>query len=115
MAVDASSVQVAELDEMGRLTDEIHVRLALGAKRSDVLLQFLIEAVVLCGIGGVFGILAVKAGLFGAEHVTGLPVSIQPWVSVASVIFSAMIGLFFGFYPARKASRLKPVEALRYD
>ena len=96
-------------------TREIGIRLALGAKQSHVLLQFLIEAVVLCGIGGIFGILTAMLGLYGAEHLTGLPIYIQPWVSVASVMFSAMIGLFFGFYPARKASRLNPVEALRYD
>ena len=96
-------------------TREIGVRLALGARQSDVLAQFLIEAIVLCGIGGLFGIGVAVLGLYGAEYVTGLPVFIEWWISVASVLFSALIGLFFGFYPARKASRLNPVDALRYD
>lgn len=96
-------------------TREIGVRLALGARQTDVLAQFLIEAIVLCGIGGLFGIGVAVLGLYGAEYITGLPVFIEWWISVVSVLFSALIGLFFGFYPARKASRLNPVDALRYD
>lgn len=96
-------------------TREIGVRLALGARQRDVLMQFLIEAVVLCGIGGIVGIGAAVLGLLGAERVTGLPVAIEPRIALVSVMFSAFIGLFFGFYPARKASRLNPVDALRYD
>ena len=96
-------------------TREIGVRLALGARQSDVLAQFLIEAIVLCGIGGMVGIGVAVLGLYGAEVFTGLPVHIEWWISLVSVLFSALIGLFFGFYPARKASRLNPVDALRYD
>ncbi|MET4694242.1 ABC transporter permease [Endozoicomonas lisbonensis] len=96
-------------------TREIGVRLALGARQADVLAQFLIEAIVLCGIGGLLGIGVAVIGLFGAEYLTGLPVYIEWWISIVSVLFSALIGLFFGFYPARKASRLNPVDALRYD
>ena len=96
-------------------TREIGVRLALGARQADVLSQFLIEAIVLCGIGGLLGIGVAVIGLFGAEYLTGLPVYIEWWISIVSVLFSALIGLFFGFYPARKASRLNPVDALRYD
>jgi len=96
-------------------TREIGIRMAVGARGRDILLQFLIEAVTLSSIGGVVGILC---GAGGAKLIT----SIYEWptlVSADSIIiafaFSAAVGVFFGFYPARKASQLDPIDALRYE
>jgi putative ABC transport system permease protein len=96
-------------------TREIGIRMSVGAQGRDILLQFLIEAVTLSLLGGVIGILL---GVGSAELVS----AIKGWptlVSVSSVVlaflFSAAVGVFFGFYPARKASRLDPIDALRYE
>ena len=96
-------------------TREIGIRMAVGARGRDILLQFLIEAVALSSTGGVLGILA---GVGGAKLIT----MIKEWptlVSANSIIiafaFSAAVGVFFGFYPARKASQLDPIDALRYE
>jgi putative ABC transport system permease protein len=96
-------------------TREIGVRLAVGARGRDILLQFLIEAVTLTVLGGVIGILMGVAG----SRVVSVTQGWVTLVSLDSVVlafgFSAVIGIFFGFYPARKASRLDPIEALRYE
>jgi putative ABC transport system permease protein len=96
-------------------TREIGIRMAVGARGRDILLQFLIEAVTLSSIGGILGI---ALGVGGAQMLTAL----KNWatqVSADSVIiafiFSAAVGIFFGFYPARKASQLDPIDALRYE
>ncbi|HSU52459.1 MAG TPA: ABC transporter permease [Candidatus Dormibacteraeota bacterium] len=96
-------------------TREIGIRMAVGARGRDILLQFLIEAVTLSSIGGLLGI---GLGVGGAQMLTAL----KNWatqVSLDSVIiafiFSAAVGIFFGFYPARKASQLDPIDALRYE
>ncbi len=104
-------------------TREIGLRKAIGAKRMDILLQFLIEAVAMCSVGGVLGVLL---GLFAGEGMAMLAVNIvkivPEWPSVIStewilisVSFSAVIGISFGLYPAIKASALSPIEALRAD
>jgi putative ABC transport system permease protein len=103
-------------------TREIGIRMALGARPRDILRQFLVEAAVLSSIGGVFGILlgiGASAGLRALINLV-LPTSNWPFVlsipaAVVALIFAAVVGLFFGFYPARRASRLDPIEALRYD
>jgi putative ABC transport system permease protein len=96
-------------------TREIGVRLAVGAHGRDILTQFLIEAVTLSSIGGVIGIIV---GL-GASQVLSAVANWPTLISVTSIIvaffFSAAVGIFFGFYPAREASRLDPIEALRYE
>src|SRR6266850_298757 len=96
-------------------TREIGVRKALGARRAEILFQFLTEAALLTSLGGVLGI-ALGAGLGWAVHaVSGFPVSLPWWAFALGLGFSASVGLFFGMYPAVKASRLDPIEALRYE
>ena len=97
-------------------TREIGVRKAIGARRSDVIWQFLTEAIVLTGAGGVIGVLAGGAiSLLINLAVPSLPSYIPLWAIVTAVAVSMSVGLFFGMYPAIKAARLDPVEALRYE
>ncbi len=96
-------------------TREIGIRLAVGAHGRDVLLQFLIEAVILSSLGGIIGIVL---GVGSSELVsikTGWPILVSPISVIGAVAFSAVVGMFFGFYPARKAAQLDPIEALRYE
>jgi putative ABC transport system permease protein len=96
-------------------TREIGVRKALGARRSEILFQFLMEAAFLTSLGGLIGI-ALGAGLGWTVHaVSGFPISLPWWSFAIGIGFSASVGLFFGMYPAFKASRLDPIEALRYE
>jgi putative ABC transport system permease protein len=95
-------------------TREIGIRVAIGARPRHVLLQFLLEAVVLALLGGVVGILLGVGGALAAEHFTGFGVVISPGSVIAAFAVSASVGVFFGWYPARKAARLEPIEALRY-
>jgi putative ABC transport system permease protein len=96
-------------------TREIGVRKALGARRGEILAQFLAEAVVLTSIGGVFGILFGSAIGLGANLATGFPVSLPWWSFAIGLGFSAGVGVFFGMVPAVRASRLDPIEALRHE
>ncbi len=96
-------------------TREIGVRMAVGATESDVQMQFLSEATVLSLVGGAGGILAGIAGSYLISNTLRWPTLIQPFAILVAAIFSAAVGLFFGFYPARKAARLDPIEALRYE
>jgi putative ABC transport system permease protein len=96
-------------------TREIGLRLAIGARGRDVLLQFLVEAVVISLFGGILG-LALGFGLSeGLTRMLQWPTEISPDAVVVAFVFSAAIGIFFGFYPARKAAQLDPIEALRYE
>ena len=97
-------------------TREIGVRKAIGARRSDVIWQFLTEAMVLTGSGGVIGVLLGGGiSLLINLAVPSLPSSVPLWAIVLAVTVSMSVGLFFGMYPAIKAARLDPVEALRYE
>jgi putative ABC transport system permease protein len=96
-------------------TREIGIRMAVGAQESDILTQFLIESLVLSLVGGVIGVIL---GLTGAEIMAAMsdwPVLISWQALLLAFAFSAMVGIFFGFYPARKAARLNPIDALRYE
>lgn len=95
-------------------TGEIGIRKAVGAKRQDILWQFLIEAGVLTGIGGVCGIILGLSAAYGVSLLTGLPFSLSPVYIVLAVMFSVSIGVFFGLYPAHRASKLQPVSAIGY-
>jgi putative ABC transport system permease protein len=96
-------------------TREIGVRKALGARRREVLWQFLIEAAFLTSMGGLLGILFGSSIGLGVHGLTGFPVSLPWWSFAIGFGFSASVGIFFGLYPAFKASRLDPIEALRYE
>jgi putative ABC transport system permease protein len=96
-------------------TKEIGIRMAVGAKEKDILLQFLIEAVLLSIAGGVLGIMVGVIGSKLSSLLTNWPVFISPLSILISFCFAAAIGIFFGLYPARKASKLNPIDALRYE
>ena len=96
-------------------TREIGIRMAIGATEGDVQQQFLIEAVVLSIVGGVIGILSGMGASYLITQTLGWPVLVSPTAILAAVLFSMAVGVFFGFYPARKAARLDPIEALRYE
>jgi putative ABC transport system permease protein len=96
-------------------TREIGVRRAIGATKAGILWQFLIEAVVLTSMGGVLGSLVGAAIGTGVNVAAGFPLSLPWWSFALGVGFSAAIGLFFGLFPAFKAAKLDPIEALRHE
>ena len=96
-------------------TREIGVRIAVGATEQDVQMQFLVEALALSLLGGVFGVLVGIATSLGASKLLEMPAIVSPAAILIAAIFSSAIGIFFGYYPARKASQLDPIEALRSD
>jgi putative ABC transport system permease protein len=96
-------------------TREIGVRKALGARRREILWQFLVEAVFLTSAGGLIGILLGSAIGVSVHALSGFPVSLPWWSFAIGIGFSASVGIFFGLFPAFKASRLDPIEALRYE
>jgi putative ABC transport system permease protein len=96
-------------------TREIGVRKAIGARRREILVQFLIEAAVLTSVGGLLGVLAGSAIGLTVNLISGFPVSLPWWSFALGLGFSASIGIFFGMLPAWRASRLDPIEALRYE
>jgi len=96
-------------------TREIGLRLAIGALEREVLLQFLIEAVVLSSLGGLIGIVLATGASIGLAAVMEVPYLFNPAVNLLSFVFSAGIGVLFGYFPARRAARLDPIEALRHE
>jgi MFS family permease len=96
-------------------TREIGIRMAVGAKRAHILLQFLVEAIILTAMGGMAGVVF---GIVGAQLLTrliGWPTIISSQAIVVAFVFSLAVGIFFGLYPANKASRMNPIEALHYE
>jgi len=96
-------------------TREIGIRKSLGARTKDILTQFLIEAMILSIIGGLIGsILGIGIATLGMT-LAGIAIVISPSAVIVAVLFSAFVGIFFGIFPARKAAKLDPIEALRYE
>jgi ABC-type antimicrobial peptide transport system permease subunit len=96
-------------------TREIGIRMAVGARRQHILLQFLVEAVVLSGAGGVIGVVLGIAAAWAISTFAGWPTLISSVAVVGALLFSATVGIFFGFWPARRAAGLDPIAALRYE
>lgn len=95
-------------------TTEIGIRKAVGATRKDIMWQFLIEAGTVTGLGGIIGMMLGLSLAFGVSRLTGMPFSLSPFYIVLAVAFSVVIGLFFGLYPAHRASKLNPISAISY-
>jgi putative ABC transport system permease protein len=96
-------------------TREIGIRLAIGALEREVLLQFLVEAVVLSSLGGIVGILLAIGASAGLANILKIPLVFDIWIMLLAFLFSAAVGIIFGFFPARKAAHMDPIDALRYE
>ena len=96
-------------------TREIGIRLAIGALENEVLAQFLVEAVILTTLGGAIGVALGLTGSFAASRALNFPFVLSPTVILGAFAFSALIGVVFGFMPARRAARLDPIDALRHE
>ncbi len=96
-------------------TREIGTRLAIGALEREVLMQFLVEAVVLASSGGLIGIILGLLGCLGLKGILKVPFVLNPGIIITAFLFSAAVGMIFGYFPARKAARLDPIEALRHE
>jgi putative ABC transport system permease protein len=96
-------------------TREIGIRMAVGARSRDIMLQFIVEAVVMAGSGGALGILLGIGSSTLLNRLAEWPTLITPEIVAVAFLFSGAVGVFFGFYPAQKAAHLDPIEALRYE
>jgi putative ABC transport system permease protein len=96
-------------------TREIGIRMAVGAMAQDILIQFLIEAIVLSGLGGIVGILIGITITFGVSKGMDIALVIDPGITMIALLFSMLIGIIFGIIPARKAANMNPIDALRYE
>ncbi len=115
MVVGGIVIMNIMLAAVSERTHEIGIRKSLGARRSDILLQFLVEAAMLSTAGGVFGVFIAWVGTQIMSASTPIPSTLPVWIVVTAVLVSAAVGLFFGIYPANKAARLDPIAALRAD
>ena len=106
------NVMLASVTERTR---EIGVRKSVGARRRDILLQFLIEALVLCSAGGVLGLALGMGAAYGMHKLAEWNTAISPTSVAIALIFSSAVGLFFGLWPARRAAGLDPIVSLRYE
>ncbi len=115
LMVGGVGVMAIMLVSVTERTREIGIRKAIGARSGDILYQFLAESAALAAAGGAIGV-AIGSGISYAIHwATGFPVSLPWWSFAIPVAFSSVIGIFFGIYPASRAARLDPVDALRYE
>jgi putative ABC transport system permease protein len=96
-------------------TREIGLRMAVGARRRDILMQFLVEAITLAGVGGSLGILLGVAAAEVLARANHWPVLVSPGAILLALLFSGGVGVFFGFYPAWRAARLNPIESLHHE
>lgn len=96
-------------------TREIGIRMALGAGRQDIIIQFLFESIALCLLGGIIGTVLGCSGAYAVAIFANWPPLVSWWTVVVAFLFSAGVGLFFGLYPANQAARLNPIEALRRE
>ena len=96
-------------------TREIGLRMSVGARGIDILSQFLIEAILISVTGGVIGMLLGIAASLAVKTLAGWPISVQAWTVLLSFVLCTITGVFFGWYPAKKAANLDPIEAIRYE
>jgi putative ABC transport system permease protein len=115
LIVGGISIMNIMLVSVTERTREIGLRLAVGARRRDIRNQFLTEAVVLCIFGGIIGLVLGVGSAWGFARLAGWPIFLGVDAALVAVLFAASVGIFFGYYPARKAARLEPVDALRSE
>lgn len=115
LIVGGISIMNIMLVSVTERTREIGVRMAVGASRRDIRAQFLIEALTLASVGGLIGVLAGVVAALVIASKAGWPVLITPWAIVLACGFAALVGISFGLYPAHRAARLDPIEALRFE
>ncbi len=96
-------------------TREIGLRMSVGARGVDILNQFLIEAILLSVTGGIIGVLLGVGASYAIKAFAHWPIAIEPWTIIMSFAVCTFTGVFFGWYPAKKAARLDPIEAIRYE
>jgi len=96
-------------------TREIGIRMAIGSRGSYIRMQFLAESIILCMLGGLIGVVVGVGLSLGIAHYMSWPSYIDPKAATIAFLFSAVTGIFFGYYPAHKAASLDPIEALRYE
>ncbi|MBR1631233.1 MAG: FtsX-like permease family protein, partial [Paludibacteraceae bacterium] len=96
-------------------TNEIGLRMSVGARGMDILSQFLIEAIMISITGGIIGVVFGVGASYAVEMLAHWPVSVQIWTIVLSFAVCTLTGIFFGYYPAKKAANLDPIEAIRYQ
>ena len=114
-APTAIRIPISRVPSVTERTREIGIRMAVGARSRDIMLQFLVEAVVMAAFGGAIGILLGVGSSTLLNRVAQWPTLVSPAIVAIAFLFSGAVGVFFGFYPAKKAANLDPIEALRYE